>query len=103
MGIVNGKAVALDCCISETAEGNSTKNGIDNYVAADFMCAKFQKNLATGFFPAHTQHVHPPMAFFFCFFFFGFVSQGTAQTAEPILTLNTSKEPVWAKEVPLRG
>ena len=103
MGIVNGKAVTLDRCISETAEGNSTKIGTGNYVAAKFMCAKFQKNRAAGFSPAHTQHVHPPMAFFSFFCFLGFMNQGTAQTAEPILTHNTSKEPVWAKEVPLRG
>ena len=61
--------------------------------------ADFQKNWARGFSPAHTQHVHPPMAFFLG----GFIKRGTAQTAEPILTRNTSKEPVWAKEVPLRG
>ena len=105
MGIVNGKAVTLDRCISETAVGNLTKIGTDNYVAPKFMCAKFQKYRAAGFFPAHTRHVHPPMAFFFRFsvFFFGFMNQGTAQTAEPILTRDTSKEPVWAKEVPLRG
>ena len=102
MGIVNGKAVTLDRCISEIAEGNLTKIDTCNYVAPKFMCAKFQKNRASGFSPAHTQHVHPPMAFFVCFGF-GFVSQGTAQTAEPILMLNTSNEPVWAKEVPLRG
>ena len=66
MGIVNGKAVTLDRCISETAEGNLTKIGRGHYVAAKFMCAKFQKNRETGFSPAHTQHVHPPMAFFFC-------------------------------------
>ena len=102
MGIVNGKAVILDRCISETAEGNSTKIGTGNYVVAKFMCAKFQKNRAAGFSPAHTQHVHPAITFF-SFLFFEFINQGTAQTAEPILTLNTSKEPVLAKEVPLRG
>ena len=64
------------------------------------MCAKLKKNRAAGFSPAHTQHVHPPMAFLFCFFFGGFINQATAQTAEPIFTRNTSKEPVWAKEVP---
>jgi len=31
------------------------------------------------------------------------MNQGTAQTAEPIFTLNTSKDAVWAKEVPLGG
>ena len=105
MGTVNGKAVTLDRCISETAEGNLTKIGTCNYVAPEFMCAKFQKNRTAGFSPAHTQHVHPPMAFFFSFlcFFWGFINEGTAQTAEPILTFNTSKEPAWAKEVPLRG
>ena len=35
--------------------------------------------------------------------FFGFINQATAQTAEPIFTHNTSKEPVWAKEVPFGG
>ena len=66
MGIVNGKAVTLDRCISETAVGNLTKIGTGNYVAPKFMCAKFKRNRAAGFSPAHTQHVHPPMAFF-CF------------------------------------
>jgi len=37
---------------------------------------------------------------FFRFYVFWYMNQGTAQTAEPILTLNTSKEPVWANEVP---
>ena len=59
MGIVNyGKAVTLDRCISKTAEGNLTKIGIVNYVAPKFMCAKFQKNRAAGFSPAHTQFLH---------------------------------------------
>ena len=98
MGIVNGTAVTLDLWISETAEENFTKIGRVHYVVAKCVCANFQKNWWRGFSPAHTQHVHPPMAFFFCF-----ISQGTGQTAEPILTRNTSKEPFWAKEVPLRG
>ena len=71
VGTVNGKPVTLDRWISETAEGNLTKFGTGNYVAAKFMCAKFQKNRAAGFSPAHTQHVHPPMAFVFLFFCLG--------------------------------
>ena len=70
MGLVNGKAVTLDRCISETAEGNLTKIGTGNYVVAKFMCAKFQKNRAAGFSPAHTQHVHPKWHFYFVFLFF---------------------------------
>ena len=58
----------MDPCISETAEGNLTKFGTGDYVLGKFMCAKFHKNRSVGFSPAHTQHVHPPMAFFFCFF-----------------------------------
>ena len=98
MGLVYGKPITSDPCISETAEGNLTKIGRGDYVVTKFMCANFQKNRAAGFSPAHTQHVHPPMAFFF-----GFINQATAQTAEPIFTHNTSKEPVWAKEVPFGG
>ena len=75
MGFVNGKAVTLDRCISETAEGNLTTIGTGNYVAPEFMCAKFQKNRTAGFSPAHTQPVHPPMAFFFVFMFFFWVHQ----------------------------
>jgi hypothetical protein len=101
VGPVYGKPITLDPCISETAEGNLTKFGTGDYVATKFMCAKLKKNRAAGFSPAHTQHVHPPMAFFFVFF--GFINQATAQTAEPIFTHNTSKEPVWAKEVPFGG
>ena len=70
VGLVYGKPVTLKPCISETAERNSTKFGRGHYVVPKFMCANFQKNRAAGFFPAHTQHVHPPMAFFFCFFWF---------------------------------
>ena len=100
MGTVYGKPITLDPCIFETAEGNLTKFGTGDYVLPKFMCANFPKNWAVGFSPAHTQHVHPPMAFFL--FFLGF-NQATAQTAEPIFTHNTSKEPVWAKEVPFGG
>ena len=64
MGLVYGKPVTLDPCISETAEGNLTKFGTGDYVLGKFMCAKFHKNRSAGFSPAHTQHVHPPMAFF---------------------------------------
>ena len=69
MGTVYGKPITLDPCIFETAEGNLTKFGTGDYVPPKFMFANFQKNWAVGFSPAHTQHVHPPMAFFFCFFF----------------------------------
>ena len=105
MGLVYGKPITSDPCISETAEGNLTKIGRGDYVVTEFMCANFQKNRAAGFSPAHTQHVHPPMAFFFVFFCFcfWFINQATAQTAEPIFTHNTSKEPVWDKEVPFGG
>mgnify|MGYP005605511417 CR=1 FL=1 len=68
MGLVYGKPITLDPCISETAEGNLTKFGTGDYVLGKFMCAKFHKNRSVGFSPAHTQHVHPPMAFFFPFF-----------------------------------
>ena len=77
MGFVNGEAAIFDRCVSETAEGNLTRIGKGNYVAAKFMCAKFQVNRAAGFSPAHTQHVHPPMAFFsfLCFYVFWGVHQ----------------------------
>jgi hypothetical protein len=52
-----------------------------------------------GFFPG-AYATYPPMAFFFGG---GFINQATAQTAEPIFTHDTSKEPVWAKEVPFGG
>ena len=94
MGIVNGKAVTLDLSISETAERNFTKIGTGNYVAAKFMCAKFHKNRAAGFFPSAYPTCSSSDGIFLVFF--GFISQGIAQTAEPILTFNTSKEPVWA-------
>ena len=68
VGPVYGKPITLDPCIFETAEGNLTKFGTGDYVLPKFMCANFQKNWAVGFSPAHTQHVHPPMAFLFCFF-----------------------------------
>ena len=64
MGLLYGKPVTLDPCISETAEGNLTKIGRGDYVVTKFMYAKLKKNLAAGFSLAHTQHVHPPMAFF---------------------------------------
>jgi len=102
MGIVNGKAVTLDRCISETAEGNLTKIGTGNYVAAKFMRAKFKK-IGRGVFPRRIPNMFILRWHFFRFCFLGFINEGTAQTAEPILTRNTSKEPVWAKEVPLRG
>ena len=89
MGLVYGKPVTLDPCISETAEGNLTKFGTGDYVLGKFMCAKFHKNRSVGFSPAHTQHVHPPMAFFFFFFFF---NQTTSQTAQPIFFFYNQKK-----------
>ena len=38
-GPVNGKPISLDACISETAEPNSTKFGMSDYVVTEFMCA----------------------------------------------------------------
>ena len=86
MGTVYGKPITLDPCIFETAEGNLTKFGTGDYVLPKFMCADFPKNWAVGFSPAHTQHVHPKWHLYFYFLFFGFMNQGTAQTAEPIFT-----------------
>ena len=97
MGIVYGKAVTLDLWISETAEGNFTKIGRVHYVVAKFVCANSQKKLVAGFFPGAYPTCSSSDGFF------EFIKRSTAQTAEPILTRNTSKEPVWAKEVPLRG
>jgi len=67
VGLVYGKPVTLDACISETAEPKSTKFGMSDYVASEFMCAKFYKNRPAGFSPAYTQHVHPPWHFFVFF------------------------------------
>jgi len=94
----------LNPSISETAEPNSTKFGMSDYVVTEFMCAKFKKKSAGGVFPGAYPTCSSSVAFF-CFFvvFFGFMNQGTAQTAEPIFTLNTSKDAVLAKEVPFGG
>jgi hypothetical protein len=40
---------------------------------------------------------------FLFFFGGGFINQATAQIGEPIFTRNTSKETVWAKDVPFRA
>jgi hypothetical protein len=62
------------------------------------------KKSGGGFFPgAYATCSSSDGIFFFVFFFLGFINQATAQTAEPIFTHNTSKEPVWAKEVPFGG
>ena len=89
MSLVNVKAVIFDLCISETDEENLVKIGRGRHVAAKFVCANLKK-WARGF--------SSDGIFSFCF-----IKRGTSQTAEPILTRNTSKEPVWAKEVPLRS
>ena len=92
MGLVSDnieKAVTLDPCIYETAEGNLTKIGRGGQTSCQNLCANLKKS-SGGFSQAHTQHVHR---------FWGFINQGTAQTSELILTNNVSKEPVWAKEV----
>ena len=54
MGLVYGKPITLDPCISETAKGNLIKFGTGDYVLGKFMWAKFHKNRSVGFFPAHT-------------------------------------------------
>ena len=71
MGIVNGKAVTLDLWISEIAEGNLTKIGTGNYVAAKFMCAKFYRKSGGGFFPGAYPTCSSSDGIFFVFMFFG--------------------------------
>ena len=102
MGTAYGKPINLDPCIFETAEGNLTKFGTGDYVLPKFMCANFQKKNGRWVFLRRIRNMFI-FQWHFYFFFFGFINQATAQTAEPIFTHNTSKEPVWAKEVPFGG
>ena len=70
MSLVNGKAITLDRCISETAVGNLTKIGTCHYVAAKFMCAKLKKNRAAGFPRRIPNMFILRWHFFFVFMFF---------------------------------
>ena len=74
MGIVNGKAEILDRCISETAEGNSTKIGTGNYVVAKFMCAKFRR-----VFPRRIPNMFILRWHLFFYFLFWFHQSGYIQ------------------------
>jgi len=73
MSLVNGKAVTLDRCISEIAEGNLTKIGRGHYVAAKSVCSKFRK-IWRGVFPRRI-----PNMFILVWHFLVHVSQGNVQ------------------------
>ena len=101
MDPVNRKAETLVLCISKIAGGNLTKIFRGHNVAAKFVCANLKKNRRRpDKYPTCSSSVGI-FVLFICLFLF--ISQGAAQTAEPILTRNTSKEPVLAKEVPFWG
>jgi hypothetical protein len=51
-------------------------------------------------FSRHIREMYTPSGFFLTFFFFGFVNKGTAETAGPIFTRNTSKDVFLRKEGP---
>ena len=89
---------------SETPSPIKTKLNTIHYVRGNSSRAKTYNQPIKGVRPTKGQHISFLLVFFILFFYFvRFLAQRPAKTARPILTIYTSNDAVWRKEVPFGG